>query len=151
MCLPFFRCESFPYISRRADWCHCASFPSHSSCTPLVFISVLCMSLSVPPLPAFPCTSLHFPFAPQYFPRFSSVFAIRTSKNTDIHRFSRFSAKGGRHLKPAKSRQGESSQDPCFATRPQRLRLVERHQIAARSVEEPPPPNHVPDVILYPL
>ena len=37
-------------------------------------------------LPSFPCTSLHFPFAPQYFPQqtlfFSSIFAKRTSKNT---------------------------------------------------------------------
>ena len=58
------------------------SFPLHSP----VFISVPCMSLSDPLcfpfmsrrfpvmstsyfLPSFPCTSLHFPFAPQYFPQ----------------------------------------------------------------------------------
>ena len=57
-------------------------------------------------LPSFPCTSLHFPFAPQYFPqktRLSSVFAKRTSNNTE---FSRFSAKGGRKPKPAKEPAG---------------------------------------------
>ena len=35
----------------------------------------------------FPCTSLHFPLAPQYFPQkhcFSSVFAKRTSTNTEF-------------------------------------------------------------------
>ena len=37
MCVTFFRCESFPYISRRADWFPCALFPFHSPCTPLVF------------------------------------------------------------------------------------------------------------------
>ena len=91
MYVPFFRCESFPYISRRANWCPCASFPSHSPCTPLVFISVPCMSLSVPLcfpfisrcfpvmstsyfLPSFPCTSLHFPVAPQYVPQKNTVF-----------------------------------------------------------------------------
>ena len=40
MHVPFFRRESFPYISRRADWLPCPLFPFHSPCTPLVFISV---------------------------------------------------------------------------------------------------------------
>ena len=117
MYVPFFRCESFPYISRRADWCPCSSFPSHSPCTPLVFISVPCMSLSVPLcfpfisrcfpvmstsyfLSSFPCTSLHFAFSQLGRPKTQS--------------FSRFSAKGGRNPKPAKSRQGESSLGPLF-------------------------------------
>ena len=156
--VPFFRCESSPYISRRADWFPCPlnfvslSFPLH----PLVFISVPFMSLSCPfqfpfvslsfPLaflsasyflPSFPCTSLHFPFAPQYFPqktRFSSVFAKRTSNDTE---FSRFSAKGGRS-------RGIQAWDPCFATpAPGRLRLVERHQITARYAGDPPQTLHI--------
>ena len=86
----------------------------------------------------FPCTSLHFPLAPQYFPpktRFSSVFAKRTSKNTE---FSRFSAKASRKPKPAKSRQGNRAwHRACFATTAaRRLCLVERHQIAGRYVGE---------------
>ena len=132
MYVPFFRCESFAFISRRADWFPCALFPFPSPCTPLVFISVPCMSLSVPLcfpfmsrcfpvmstsyfLPSFPCTSSHFPFCSPIFPAknhgFSSVFAIRTSKTQS---FSRFPAKGGRNPKPAKSRQGESSLGPLF-------------------------------------
>ena len=126
MYVPFFRCESFPYISRRADWCPRAS---HS---PLVFLSVPCMSLSVPLcfpfisrcfpvmstsyfLPSFPCTSLHFPFAPQYFPQKNAVFPAFSQLGRPTKKsFSRFSAKGGRNPKPAKSRQGESSLAPLF-------------------------------------
>ena len=160
MYVPFFCCESFPYISRRA-WFPCALFPLLPPALPLFsFLSLACpfqfpfVSLSCPaaflscrlPIscPHFTCTSLHFPSAPQYFQqktRFSSVFTIRTSKNTE---FSRFSAKGGRNPKPAKSRQGESSLGPLFCdTAPRRLRLVERHQIAARSLGGggPPPPR----------
>ena len=57
MYVPFFRCESCPYISRRADWFPCALFPFHFPCAPLVFISVPFMSLSVP------FVSLSFPVA----------------------------------------------------------------------------------------
>ena len=130
--VPFFRCESFPYISRRADWFPCALFPFHSPCIPLVFIAVPCMSLSVPLcfpfmsrcfpvmstsyfLPSFPCTSLHFPFAPQYFPQNNAGFpAFSQLGRPKTQTFSIFSAKGGRNSKPAKSRQGESSLGPLF-------------------------------------
>ena len=91
MFVPFFRCESFPYISRRADCFPCPLFPFYSPCTPLVFICVPFMSLSVPLcfpfisrcfpvmltsycLPSFPCTSSHFPIAPQHFPHKDTVF-----------------------------------------------------------------------------
>ena len=103
MYVPFFRCESFPYISRRADRFPCALFPFPSPCTPLVFISVPCMSLAplfpfrVPPLSCHvdflfpPLISLHFLAFPLCSPKcpakntvFSSVFAIRTSKNTEL-------------------------------------------------------------------
>ena len=146
MYVPFFRCESFPYISRRADWCPCAPFPSHSPCTPLVFISVPCMSLSVPLcfpfisrcfpvmstsyfLPSFPCTSLHLPIAPQYLPQ--------------KHGFPVFSQLGRLQIFCKRRQEPQTSKEPaggiepgtCFATpAPRRLRLVERHQIAARSV-----------------
>ena len=107
MYVPFFRCESFPYISRRADWFPCALFPFPSPCTPFVFISVPCMSLSVPSLfpfhvpllschvdflfpPLIPLHFLAFPLCSPIFPAkkhgFSSVFAIRTSKNTEFSR-----------------------------------------------------------------
>ena len=122
MYVPFFRCESFPYISRRADWFPCSLFPFHSPCTPLVFISVPFMSLSVPlcfPFisPCFPVMStsyfLAFRLCSPVFPAthgFSSVFAKRASKNTEFF--------------------------PELA--PRRLRLVERHQNTARYVGDPP-------------
>ena len=80
--------------------------------------------------------SLHFPFAPQYFPQKKhSVFAKRTSKNFQIF---------GKRVQEAqaskKAGRGNRAWDPCFATpAPRRLRLVERHQIAARYVGDPPP------------
>ena len=102
MYVPFFRCESFPYISRRADWLPCALFPFHSLCTPLVFISVLFTSLSIPLcfpfisrcfpvmstsyfLPSFPCTSLHFLFAPQYFPQNARFFQRLRKEDVQKH------------------------------------------------------------------
>ena len=133
MYVPFFRCESFPYISRRADWFPCALFPFHSPCTPLVFISVPFMSLSVPLcfpfisncfpvmstayfLPSFPCNSLHVPFAPQYLPHKPQFFpAFSQLGRPKTQSFSRFSAKGDRN---AKSRQGESSLGPLFCGSP---------------------------------
>ena len=153
MSVPFLRCESFPYISRRADWFPCALFPFHSPCTPLVFMFVPFMSLSVPLcfrfisrcfpvmstsyfLPSFPCTSLHFPFAPQYFPQkkhvfytFFSAFSQRGRPKTQS--FPRFSAKGGRKPKPPKEPAGGIELGPLFC-------LVERHQIAVW-YEGPPP------------
>ena len=58
------------------------------------------------------------------------AFAKRTSKNTE---FSRFSAKGCRKPKPAKKPAGGIEPGtPVLRPSPRRLRLVERHQIAAR-------------------
>ena len=74
MYVPFLRCESFPYISRRADWFPCALFPFHSPCTPLVFMSVPFMSLSVPL--CFPFISLHF----LAFPLCSPVFPAKKAR-----------------------------------------------------------------------
>ena len=64
---------------------------------------------------------------------FSSVFAKRTSKNIEF--FQIF----GRRMQEAqaskKAGRGNRAWDPCFATpAPRRLRLVERHQIAARYI-----------------
>ena len=139
--MSFFRCQSFPDISRRADWFPCPSFPFHSPCTPLVFMSVPFMSLSVPLcfpfispcfpvrsasyfLPSFPCTSLHFPFASHYFPQKNTVFpAFSQRRRQKTQSFSRCSATGGRKPKPAKSRQGDSSL-VSFVRYPARLRNV---------------------------
>ena len=112
--------------------------------------------------------SLHFPFAPQYFPQkkhgFSSVFAKRTSKNIEF--FQIFGKRMQEAQASKKAGRGNRAWDPCFATpAPRRLRLVERHQIAARYVGDPPPPPPPPKtyvidvgrggvrggVILYPL
>ena len=161
MHVPFFRCESVPYISRRADWLPCPLFPFHSPCTPLVFISVPFMSLSVPLcfpfisrccplmstshfLPSFPCTSLHFPCAPRHFPQQNTVFPAQRGR-PKTQRFSRFSANGER------AGRGIRAWDPCLALAPRRLRLVERHQITARYVGDPPPRWGGGGVILYPL
>ena len=95
---------------------------------------------------------------------FASVFAKRTSKNIE------FSQIFGKRMQEAQASKkaggGNRAWDPCFATpAPRRLRLVERHQIAARSVGDPPPPPPPPKtyvidvgrggvrggVILYPL
>ena len=86
--------------------------------------------------------SLHFPFAPQYFPQkkhgFSSVFAKRTSKNIEF--FQIFGKRMQEAQASKKAGRGNRAWDPCFATpAPRRLRLVERHQIAARYVGTPPP------------
>ena len=121
MYVPFFRCESFPYISRRA-----ALFPFHSPCTPLVIISVPCMSFQ------FPFVSLSFPAAfltcglPMSFPHFlalpcmspllpnfsrkKTLFFQRFRKeDVQKHIVFQISAKGGRNPKPAKSRQGKTT------------------------------------------
>ena len=78
--------------------------------------------------PSFPCTSLHFLFAPE---------------NPNQQRAGR----------------GIRAWDPCFGTpAPRRLCLVERHQITARYVLDPPPnPTSLTldglggGVILYPF
>ena len=137
--IPVFRCQSFPYISRRVDWCPCPLFPFHSPCTPLGFTSVPFMSLSVPRcfpfmspccrvtstsyfLPhflAFPCIP---PLLPSIFPQKKTWFVQRFRNNevNTTQSFSRFSEKGGRKPKPAKSQQGIPAWDPCF---------LERHQL----------------------
>ena len=86
--------------------------------------------------------SCHFPLAPQYFPQkhcFSSVFAKMMSKNTEF--FQIFGKRMQEAQASKKAGTGNRAWDPCFATPgPRRLRLVERHQIAARSLGGGPPP-----------
>ena len=117
----------------------CLSTPLH---VPDVF--------SVCPL-HFPCVSRsffasHFPTSPVVpigflvlcFPFIPSVFAIRTSKNTEF-----FQIFGKRRQEPQTSKEpagGIEPGAPVLRPAPRRLRLVERHQIAARSVGHPPPP-----------
>ena len=69
---------------------------------------------------------------------FSSVFAKRTSKNIEF--FQIFGKRMQEAQASKKAGRGNRAWDPCFATpAPRRLRLVERHQIAARYVGDPPP------------
>ena len=76
--------------------------------------------------------SLHFPFAPQYFPQ------KNTSKNIEF--FQIFGKRMQEAQASKKAGRGNRAWDPCFATpAPRRLRLVERHQIAARYVGDSPP------------
>ena len=71
---------------------------------------------------------------------FSSVFAKRTSKNIEF--FQIFGKRMQEAQASKKAGRGNRAWDPCFATpAPRRLRLVERHQIAARYVGDPPPPS----------
>ena len=87
---------------------------------------------------------LAFPLCSPVFPAkkhgFSSVFAKGTSKNTEF--FPDFRQKEAGNPNQQKAGSGNRAWDPCFATpAPRRLRLVERHQIAARYVGVPPPPQ----------
>ena len=71
---------------------------------------------------------------------FSSGFAKRTSKNIEF--FQNFGKRMQEAQASKKAGRGNRAWDPCFATpAPRRLRLVERHQIAARYVGDPPPPQ----------
>ena len=148
MHVPFFRCESVPCISRRADWLPCPLFPFHSPCTPLVFISVPIMSLSVPPLfpfhfpllschvdslflPSFPCTSLHFPCGPQQ------------QRGRPKHRV--FKIFGKRR----KSRQGDLSLGPLFGdtgSPKTTFSGTSSNYRAARGGPPPPPVPYISDV-----
>ena len=137
VCPLHFPCMSRSFVASqfpsRTDWLPCPLFPFHSPCTPLVFISVPFMSLSV--FLCFPFISrcfpvmltsyficLHFLAFPLCSPAFpakkhglSSVFAKRTSKNTEFFQI---------FTKRRKSRQGIRAWDPCLATpAPRRLRL----------------------------
>ena len=169
MYVPFFRCESFPYISRRA-WFPCALFPLLPPALPLFsFLSLACpfqfpfVSLSCPaaflscrlPIssPHFTCTSLHFPSAPQYFQQKNTGFpAFSQLGRPKTQSFSRFSAKGGRNPKPAKSRQGESSLGPLFCDTGSPKTTFSGTSSNCRAVlgggggGPPPPPHHVSDV-----
>ena len=74
---------------------------------------------------AFPLCSPAFPAQKKRFPAFSQRGRPKTQS------FSRFSEKGER------AGRGIQASVPCLAT-PLRLRLVERHQITARYVGDPP-------------
>ena len=68
-----------------------------SSCFPDMWTSYFLLS--------FPCTSLLFPFAPQYFPQKNTVFpAFSQREHPKAQSVSRFSAKASRKPKPAKNR-----------------------------------------------
>ena len=155
MYVPFFRCQSFPCISLRVLWFACPLSPFHSPCTPLVFISAPFMSLSVPSRFPFisPLLSCHvgFLFPPLIFLHFlacplcSPVFS--GTKTRFFQRFRKTDVNKNKvvpDFKPAKSRQGDSSLGPLFCDTGSPKTtfgdLVERHQITARYVGQPPPP-----------
>ena len=110
--LPLF---SFPSLSCPFHFPFC--FPFISPRFPVMSTSYF--------LPSFPCTSLHVPFAPQYFPArnfFSSDFAKKMSNDTEF-----FQIFGKREAG------NQTSKEPGS---PRRLRLVERHQITAQYVPQ---------------
>ena len=176
MYVPFFGCKSFPYISRRADWFPCALFPFHSPGTPpcchfcplhvlsvplcFPFISrcfpVMSTSYSSPHFLALPCISPLLPNISRKKTHFPAFLQLGRPKPQS---FPDFRQKETGTPNQQRAGRGNRAWDPCFATpAPRRLRLVERHQIAARSVPHPHPPNvsdvgrgGVRGVILYPL
>ena len=90
----------------------------------------------------YPCTSPLLPSISRKKHCFSSVFAKMMSKNTEF--FQIFGKRMQEAQASKKAGRGNRAWDPCFATPgPRRLRLVERHQIAARRGPwggAPPPP-----------
>ena len=114
--LPCFSCLSpscpfqFPFVSLSVPLC----FPFISPCFPVMSTSRplhACISLYF--LHSFPCTSLHFPFAPRYFPvKNNTCFPRFRKKDVKQHRV--FQYFRGRKPEPAKSRQGDSSLQPLL-------------------------------------
>ena len=142
MYVPFFRCG--PVLSLRVISLHLPScrlvplcfvslsFPLHSPCfhfcpfhvpfsSPLCSVAFLsCRHFLFPPL-----MSLHF----LAFPLCSPLFP-------------RFSAKGGRKPKPAKSRQGEWSLGPLFCNTGSPKTTFSGTSSNFRAVRGPPPPTY---------
>ena len=108
LCFPFIppALPLFSFLSLACPF----QFPFVSLSVPAAFLSCR-LPISSPHFLALPCISPLLPNISRKKHGFSSVFAIRTSNNTE---FSRFSAKGGRNPKAEKSRQGESSLGPLF-------------------------------------
>ena len=137
--LPLFSCLS---LSRPFQ------FPFVSLSFPVAFLSCRLL-ISSPHFLALPCISPLLPSISRKKARFSSILARRTSKNTE---FSQISCKRRQEAQASKrAGRGNRAWDPCFATAPQRLRLVERHEIAARYVGAGPPLRIRCPVRGYPL
>ena len=87
--------------------------------------------------------SLHFPFAPQYFPQkqhgFPSVFAKRTSKNIEF--FQIFGKRMQEAQASKKSRQGESSLGPLFCDTGSPKTTFSGTSSNCRAVRGGPPPK----------
>ena len=83
--------------------------------------------------------SLHFPFAPQYFPQkkrgFSSVFAKRTSKNIEF-----FQIFGKRMQEAQASKKAESSLGPLFCDTGSPKTTLSGTSSNCRAVRGGPPP-----------
>ena len=128
LCVPFIP-PALPWFASLSLSC-----PFQFPLCPFHFPLLSChVDFPIPPL-----ISLHF-LAPQYFPKksgFYSVFAKRTSKNTEF--FQMFGKRRQEAQTSKRAGRGKRAWDPCFVTlAPRRLRLVERHQIAARYVGVP--------------
>ena len=101
-----------------------------------MYVICMCVCLSVCMYVCMYVCILALPLCSPVFPAkntvFSSVFA-KMSKNTEF--FQIFGKRMQEAQASNKAGRGNRAWDPCFATPgPRRLRLVERHQIAARSL-----------------
>ena len=104
-------------------------FPFHF---PFAFLSCR-LPISSPHFPALPCVSPLLPSISRKQHGFSSVFRKEdVQKNTEC--FPDFRPQEAGNPNQQRAGRGNRAWDPCFAT----PRLVERHQISARYVGEPP-------------
>ena len=91
----------------------------------------------------YPCTS---PLLPSISRKKNTVFPAFSQRGRpkNIEFFQIFGKRMQEAQASKKAGRGNRAWDPCFATpAPRRLRLVERHQIAARYVGDPPPQKNV--------
>ena len=142
----------------RADWFPCALFPFHSFTLPCFHFCPFHVPFSSPlftfhfPLLSChvdflfpPLISLHFLACPLCSPVFpakkNTVFPVFSQRGRPkTQSFSQIFSKRRQEAQASeRAGRGNRAWDPCFATpAPRRLRLVERHQIAARYVGDPP-------------
>ena len=137
---------SFPLHSPCFHFCP-FQFPFVSLSFPAAFLSCR-LPISSAHLLALPCVSPSLPNIPAKKHGFSSVFAIRASKNTEF-----FQIFGKRRQEPQTSKEPAGGIEPGtpVSPAPRRLRLVERHQIAARPWGGGAGGGVRGGVVLYPL
>ena len=130
LCFPFIP-PALPLFSLLSPACP-FQFPFVSLSCPAAFLSCR-LPISSPHFLALPCIS---PLLPNISRKRTQLF--HRFRNSDIqkHRvFPDFRQKEAGTPNQQRAGRGNRAWDPCFATlAPRRLRLVERHQIAARSL-----------------